>query len=97
VKLKTAKVLAAEKIDGADKLLKLQVEIGNEKRQIVAGVAKFYTADEIIGMNIVVVSNLKPAKIRGIESYGMLLAAKTGGELKLISVTGEIKSGADVG
>ena len=73
--LKTARVLAAEKIDGADKLLKLQIEIGAEKRQLVAGVAQFYTPEEIVGKTIVVVANLKPARIRGIESQGMLLAS----------------------
>ncbi len=97
IKLKTAKVLSAEKVEGADKLLKLQIEIGREKRQIVAGVAKFYSPEQIIGRTIVVVSNLKPAKIRGIESNGMLLAAKAGGELKLITVEADIKTGADVG
>ncbi|HPN84692.1 MAG TPA: methionine--tRNA ligase, partial [Victivallales bacterium] len=62
IKLKTAKVLSAEKVEGADKLLKLQIEIGREKRQIGAGVAKFYSPEQIIGRTIVVVSNLKPAK-----------------------------------
>ncbi len=97
LKLRTAKVLSAEKVEGADKLLRLQIEIGSEKRQIVAGVAKFYTPEQMTGRTIVVVSNLKPAKIRGIESNGMLLAAKAGGDLKLITVEGEIPSGADVG
>ena len=95
--LKTARVLAAEKIDGADKLLKLQIEIGAEKRQLVAGVAQFYTPEEIVGKTIVVVANLKPARIRGIESQGMLLAAKKGKELRLVTVDGEIGSGASVG
>ncbi|OGV36195.1 MAG: hypothetical protein A2020_12385 [Lentisphaerae bacterium GWF2_45_14] len=95
--LKTAKVVHAEKIDGADKLLKLQIDIGGEKRQIVAGVAQYYTPEEIIGKTIVVVANLKSAKIRGIDSQGMLLAAKKGKGLKLITVDGEIDSGSSVG
>jgi methionyl-tRNA synthetase len=95
--LKTAKVLEAEKIEGADKLLKLQVEIGEEKRQLVAGVAEYYTPEEMVGKTIVVVANLKPAKIRGVESQGMLLAAKTGKELKLVTVDGDITSGSSVG
>jgi methionyl-tRNA synthetase len=97
VKLRTARVVEAEKIKGADKLLKLQIEIGGEKRQIVAGIALFYSPEEIVGKTIVVVSNLKPAKIRGIESNGMLLAAKADGKLKLITVDGDMPSGADVG
>lgn len=97
IKLKTAKIISAEKVDGADKLLKLQIEIGTERRQIVAGIAKYYKPEELIGRIIVVVSNLKPAKIRGIESNGMLLAAKAGGELKLVTVDAQIASGGDVG
>ena len=95
--LRTAKILAAEKVEGADKLLKLQIEIGEEKRQIVAGIALFYKPEDIIGRTIIVVANLKPAQIRGIESRGMLLAAKHGKELKLVTVDGEIASGASVG
>ena len=95
--LKTAKVLSAEKVEGADKLLKLQIEVGAETRQLVAGVAKFYTPEEITGKTIVIVANLKPAKIRGIESQGMLLAAKDGDTLKLVTTDGEIASGASVG
>lgn len=95
--LKTAKVIDAEKVEGADKLLKLQIDIGGESRQLVAGVAQFYAPEDIIGKTIVVVANLQPAKIRGIESQGMLLAAKTGKELKLVTVDGYIQSGASVG
>lgn len=95
--LRTAKVVQAERIEGADKLLKLQIDVGGEKRQIVAGVAQYYTPEEITGKNIVVVANLQPAKIRGIDSQGMLLAAKKGKELKLITVDGDIDSGSSVG
>jgi len=96
-KLKTAKVLTAEKVEGADKLLKLSIEVGSEIRQLVAGVAQFYTPEAIIGKTIVIVSNLKPAKIRGIESQGMLLAAKNGDSLKLVTLDGEMPSGVDIG
>jgi methionyl-tRNA synthetase len=95
--LKTAKVLEAEKVEGTDKLLKLQIEVGDEKRQLIAGVAQFYTPEQMIGKNIVIVANLKPAKIRGVESQGMLLAAKDGKDLKLITVDGDIPSGSSVG
>jgi methionyl-tRNA synthetase len=95
--LKTAKVLEADKVEGADKLLKLQIEIGEEKRQLIAGIAEFYKPEEVIGKTIVVVANLQPAKIRGVESQGMLLAAKKGKKLQLVTVDGEIPSGASVG
>jgi len=96
-KLKTATVLEAEKVEGADKLLKLQLEVGQEKRQIIAGIAKHYSPEEVIGKMIIIVSNLKPATIRGVESHGMLLAASKGKKLTLVTVDGEIPSGAKVG
>ena len=98
VKLKTAKVVAAEKLEGADKLLKLKIDVGEaEPRPLVAGVAKYYTPEEILGKTIVIVSNLQPAKIRGAESRGMLLAAKAGKELRLVTVDGDIPAGAEIG
>lgn len=97
VSLKTAKVLAAEPVEGADKLLKLQIDLGTEKRQIVAGIAKSYAPDQLVGRTIVVVANLKPALLRGIESQGMLLAAKAGKELRLVTVDGDFPAGAGVG
>jgi methionyl-tRNA synthetase len=75
VQLRVGRVLEAEPAEGSDKLLKLQVVIGEEKRQIVAGIRKNYTPEDLIGRQVVVVYNLKPAKLRGIESQGMLLAA----------------------
>jgi methionyl-tRNA synthetase len=75
VELRTAKVLQAEKVAGADRLLKLTVDIGTETRTIVAGIAARYAPDALVGRTIVVVANLKPAKLRGITSQGMLLAA----------------------
>ena len=97
VKLQVAEVLSAEKVEGADKLLKLRIDLGKEERQIVAGVAEFYSAEELVGKQIVVVANLKPAKIRGIESQGMLLAAKKGKKLTLVSPAEVIPVGASVG
>lgn len=98
IKLKTAMVLEAEKVEGADKLLKLQIDVGGQKRQLIAGIALFYKPEEVVGRTIVIVANLKPAKIRGIESCGMLLAAKDGKTLKLITVDGgDFTSGASVG
>jgi methionyl-tRNA synthetase len=97
VELKTARIVEAEKVEGADKLLQLQIESGEETRQIVAGIAQHYEAGDLVGRTIVVVSNMKPAKIRGIESNGMLLAANSGdGALRLVSVDGEVPTGATV-
>ncbi len=75
IQLRVGKILTAEKVEKADKLLKFSVEIGNEVRTIVSGIAKYYTPEEMIGKRVVVVYNLKPAKLRGIESQGMLLCA----------------------
>ncbi len=75
IQLKTAKVLAAERVPKSEKLLKLQVSLGSEERQIVAGIGKKYEPEALIGKTIVIVANLKPAKLMGIESQGMVLAA----------------------
>ena len=96
VKLRTARIVNAETIPGADKLLKLQIRMGEEKRQIIAGIALYYKPEEIIGKIVVVVANLKPAKLRGELSEGMLLAASKGEKLTLITVDEEISSGAQV-
>jgi methionyl-tRNA synthetase len=96
IQFRIAEVLEAEKVKGADKLLKLQIKIGDERRQIVAGIAKHYTPEQLVGKKIVVVANLKPAKLRGIESQGMLLAASEGQNLTLITVDQDIESGAKV-
>jgi len=89
VELKTAKVLEVGKVDGSDKLLKLQIEVGNERRLIISGIAPYYSPEELIGKMIVVVINLKPAIIFGIESYGMLLVASKGKNLTLITIDGD--------
>jgi methionyl-tRNA synthetase len=96
-KLKTAKVLEAAPVEGADKLLKLQLEVGKERRQIVAGIAKHYSPEEMVGKTVVIVSNLKPAVLRGVESQGMLLAASTKKKLSLVTVEGDMPSGLKVG
>ncbi len=95
--LRTARVLEAERVEGADKLLRLQVETVGGKRQIVAGIAKHYAPEALIGKLIVVVANLKPATIRGVESRGMLLAANDGETLRLVTVDGDAGTGLRVG
>jgi len=94
VKLVVAEVLEVEKVEGADKLLKLQIDIGSEKRQIVAGIAQHYSPEQMVGKKIVVVKNLKPATIRGIESKGMLLAAKKGKQLCIVMPESDLPPGA---
>lgn len=83
--LRVAKVIAAEKVAKADKLLKLTVDLGDEQRIIVSGIAQHYTPEELVGKNVVMITNLKPAKIRGIESRGMVLAASCDGKLTLVT------------
>ena len=75
VELKVAKVLAAESIEKSDKLLKLLVDLGDEKRQLVAGIAQQYAPEAMVGREIIVVANLEPRIVFGVESQGMLLAA----------------------
>jgi len=97
VDLQTAKVVEAEKVEKSDRLLKLQIEIGNEKRQIVSGIAEYYTPEELIGKMVIVVANLKPATIFGIESHGMLLAASNKKELSVVTVSSDgVASGEKV-
>jgi methionyl-tRNA synthetase len=96
VQLRVAKVLQAERIAGTDKLLRVQIDVGGHQRQIVAGIAQFYTPEQLVGRLIIVVANLKPAKLRGELSEGMLLAAKTDGQLVLLTVDSDIPSGATV-
>ncbi|NIR52803.1 methionine--tRNA ligase [candidate division KSB1 bacterium] len=97
VDLRVAKIIKAEKVEKADKLLRLDVEIGQEKRQIVAGIAEHYAPETLINKQIIVVANLSPAKIRGLESQGMLLAAQDdSGTLRLLTVDAEIGTGAKI-
>jgi methionyl-tRNA synthetase len=80
IELRVAQVKFAEKVKGADKLLRLEIDLGYEQRQIVAGIAKAYDPEKLIGRKIVIVANLQPRKLRGLESNGMLLAASVGEE-----------------
>jgi len=89
-------VAEVEKVPGSDKLYKLQVDIGGELRQIVTGLVDWYTADDLAGKVIAVVLNMKPAKIFGQWSYGMLLAAEIDGKLALLTTDHEIPNGARI-
>ncbi|WP_394272603.1 methionine--tRNA ligase [Butyricicoccus sp.] len=95
VSLKTAKVVACEPVKKSDKLLCLQLEVGEEKRQVVSGIAQYYKPEDLIGKTVVVVANLKPAKLRGVESQGMILAADAPEGVKVIFVDG-IPSGCTI-
>jgi methionyl-tRNA synthetase len=75
IELRVAQVVVAERIPKADKLLRLEVDLGYEKRQILSGIAQWYTPEELIGRRIAVIANLAPRKMRGLDSHGMLLAA----------------------
>ena len=94
---KRFQIESAETIPAANKLLKLILDVGGEKRQILAGIAKYYAPDELPGKTIVIVSNLKPREMCGLTSYGMLLAAKNENGLSLITTDRDIASGASVG
>ena len=94
--LRVAKIEGADRVAGADRLLRLQIRLGDEQRQIVAGIAEHYAPDALIGRQIVVVANLQPATIRGVESQGMLLAASDDHNLALIAPDGEIGDGTEV-
>jgi methionyl-tRNA synthetase len=96
IDLRVAQVIAAERIEGADKLLKLQLDVGGQPRQIVAGIAKAYTPEQLVGKRIVVVFNLKPAKLRGVESQGMLLAADLDGRPIVATFDEDVKPGTRV-
>lgn len=97
VDLRVAKVLEAEKVEKADKLLKMKLQVGNETRQVVSGIAKYYTPEEMVGKTLILVANLKPAKLRGIESQGMILAATDENGLSLVTIDKDMDSGAHVG
>ena len=97
IELKTAKVLSAEEIPGADRLWKLRIDVGGSEKEVVAGIKLFYTPESLIGRSVVVVNNLVPSVIRGVESAGMLLAAKHGTSLSLITLDKDVPPGSVVG
>jgi methionyl-tRNA synthetase len=96
VELRVAEVVAAEPVKGADRLLKLQLDLGYERRQVVSGIAEHYKPEELIGRKLVLVANLKPAKLRGELSQGMILAASEGDTVKVVEAPREMPNGAIV-
>lgn len=97
IDLKVAKILDVQEVPGADKLWKLSIDLGTEKKEIVAGIKASYPKETLVGKSIIVVNNLAPATIRGIESRGMLLAAKDSQGLAVITLDREIAPGSLVG
>jgi methionyl-tRNA synthetase len=95
--LRVATVTAAERVEKADKLLKLTLDVGGKPRQVVSGIAKYYSPEDMVGRSVIIVANLKPVKLRGILSEGMILAASDdSGKLVLVTVSEDIASGAQV-
>lgn len=96
VVLKTGRVVSAERVAGAEKLVKMQVDTGDEKRQLVAGIARDYLPEKLVGKTIIVAANLKPKKVFGIESQGMLLAVEDEKGISLLTTDRETKPGLRV-
>ncbi len=94
--LRTGKVISAERVEGTRKLVKLEVDIGDEKRQLVAGIAEFYKTEELIGKTIIVLANLEPKVIRGLVSQGMLLAAIVDNEPVLLTTDKPVPPGSKI-
>jgi methionyl-tRNA synthetase len=96
IELRVATVKSAEPHPNADKLMVLQIDIGGETRQICAGIRGHYTTEELVGRQIVVVANLETAKLRGLESQGMLLAASDEGRVIILTPEKPVQAGAKV-
>lgn len=97
IDLRVAVIQVAERIEGADKLLRLEVDLGeDEPRQIVAGIAEAYSPEDLVGRRIIVVANLRPVTLKGVESRGMLLAADLDGAPTLATFTGDVPPGTPV-
>jgi len=96
IQLKVAEVIEAEEHPNANKLLVLKLKLGDEIRQVVSGIKKYYSPEDLIGKKVVVIANLKPVKLRGVESKGMILAAEKDGKLTLVSTLEDIESGATI-
>lgn len=96
VELKVAKVVSAERIEGSEKLLKLEVDLGEEKRQIIAGIGKSYNPEDLIGKKIIIVANLEPRSLMGFESQGMVLAANSESGPVLVMPDKEVNPGTEL-
>ena len=95
--IRVGKIISAEEVEGSNKLIKMKVDIGDEERQIVAGISKFYSVDELTNKTVIVLINLEPRKIFGIESQGMLLASIDGDNVSLLQTDKEMIPGSEIG
>ena len=95
--IRVGKIISAEEVEGSNKLIKMKVDIGDEERQIVAGISKYYSLDELTNKTVIVLINLEPRKIFGIESQGMLLASIDGDEVSLLQTDKEMIPGSEIG
>jgi methionine--tRNA ligase beta chain len=96
IDMRIGKILSAEKVEGTDKLMKIEIDLGKEKRQLVAGIADMYDPNSLIGKEIPVLMNLEPRKIRGIESQGMILAVDVGGKPVIMHPDREVPPGSTI-
>ena len=96
IELKIGRVLSAEPIAGSEKLLKLQVDLGSEQRQILAGIAKHYQPTNLVGKQIVIIANLEPRSMMGFESQGLVLAAGDGEIVSLLTPDKDVPTGANI-
>lgn len=96
VDLRIGKIIEAEKVEGSSKIIKTMVDLGEEKRQILAGIGEFYAPEELINKIVAVVANLSSKKIMGMDSEGMILAVKDGDNLSLLGIEKEIKIGSKI-
>ncbi len=94
--IRVGDVLAATRVPGTDKLIELEVDIGNEVRHLITGLYPLYRPLDLVGRRIIVLANLQPRKVKGVESQGMLLAAEWEGEIGLLTVDKEAPSGARI-
>jgi methionyl-tRNA synthetase len=96
IDLRTARVISCEKVPKSNKLLKLQVQLGSEQRQILAGISQHYAPEQLVGRTVIIVANLVPAKLMGLESQGMVLTAESGGKFFLLGTDGTVESGSEI-
>ena len=94
--IRVGKVLECEKVKKSEKLLRFTLEVGSETRQILSGISKYHTPEELIGKNVIFIANLKPRKMMGLESCGMILSAEHDGNLTALTTIKDIQSGAEI-
>tara|TARA_B100001179_G_scaffold185583_1_gene141364 strand:+ start:177 stop:518 length:342 start_codon:yes stop_codon:yes gene_type:complete len=97
LKIRVGKIINAEAVTGSNKLIKMRIDIGDEERQIVAGIAKYYSLEDLVDKTVIVLINLEPRKIFGVESQGMLLASIDGDKVSLLQTDNEMNAGSEIG